>query len=185
MFNLLFNFHHILLVLLLLIIYKSSRLAYLKYLYLNCKVKEQVGEKLRDTNNYQINIITPKSVNYHFTRKCNYVCGFCFHTAKTSSMLHLPDAKKGLEMLKAAGNEIILSRNNSSLEHTVRPRIGSFLIKKFAYHGLLTTVLKPVVKYTNIHFTIVYSGNVKCAIFFSEKLVRNYLSCSKIKDIFK
>lgn len=26
----------------------------------------------------------PRSVNYHFTRQCNYQCGFCFHTAKTS-----------------------------------------------------------------------------------------------------
>ncbi|KAH3716536.1 hypothetical protein DPMN_059260 [Dreissena polymorpha] len=28
--------------------------------------------------------VVPLSVNYHFTRKCNYTCGFCFHTAKTS-----------------------------------------------------------------------------------------------------
>lgn len=47
--------------------------------------------------------IIPVSVNYHFTRKCNYQCGFCFHTAKTSYMLNLQDAKRGLEMLKAAG----------------------------------------------------------------------------------
>jgi hypothetical protein len=25
----------------------------------------------------------PVSVNYHFTRRCNYECGFCFHIAKT------------------------------------------------------------------------------------------------------
>ena len=29
----------------------------------------------------------PESVNFHFTRQCNYSCGFCFHTAKTSSLL--------------------------------------------------------------------------------------------------
>lgn len=45
----------------------------------------------------------PKSVNYHFTRKCNYECGFCFHTAKTSYMMNLKDAKHGLKMLKLAG----------------------------------------------------------------------------------
>lgn len=45
----------------------------------------------------------PRSVNYHFTRKCNYECGFCFHTAKTSFMLDLNDAKRGLKMLKNAG----------------------------------------------------------------------------------
>ena len=34
-------------------------------------------------------IAVPVSVNYHFTRKCNYSCGFCFHTAKTSYVLPL------------------------------------------------------------------------------------------------
>ncbi|TEY35473.1 hypothetical protein BOTCAL_0590g00050 [Botryotinia calthae] len=45
----------------------------------------------------------PISVNYHLTRKCNYECGFCFHTAKTSYILPLEDAKKGLSLLKHAG----------------------------------------------------------------------------------
>lgn len=62
------------------------------------------------TNGFEINNTklepdqpVPRSVNYHFTRKCNYECGFCFHTAKTSFMLELADAKRGLEMLKIAG----------------------------------------------------------------------------------
>ena len=45
----------------------------------------------------------PESVNYHFTRRCNYSCGFCFHTAKTSFLLPLDDAKRGLRMLAGAG----------------------------------------------------------------------------------
>lgn len=45
----------------------------------------------------------PISVNYHLTRKCNYACGFCFHTAKTSYILPLPEAKKGLALLRRAG----------------------------------------------------------------------------------
>ncbi|KAI4105383.1 MAG: hypothetical protein LQ339_003447 [Xanthoria mediterranea] len=45
----------------------------------------------------------PISVNYHFTRRCNYECGFCFHTAKTSYMLPIDDAKKGLKLLVKAG----------------------------------------------------------------------------------
>lgn len=45
----------------------------------------------------------PQSVNYHFTRKCNYECGFCFHTAKTSYVLPMEDAKRGLRMLKDCG----------------------------------------------------------------------------------
>lgn len=47
--------------------------------------------------------LTPLSVNYHFTRQCNYKCGFCFHTAKTSFLLPLEEAKRGLLMLKEAG----------------------------------------------------------------------------------
>ncbi|KAJ3580992.1 hypothetical protein NHX12_017202 [Muraenolepis orangiensis] len=50
---------------------------------------------------------TPTSVNYHFTRKCNYKCGFCFHTAKTSFVLPLEEAKKGLKLLADAGMEKI------------------------------------------------------------------------------
>lgn len=45
----------------------------------------------------------PQSVNYHFTRQCNYKCGFCFHTARTSFVLPSKEAKRGLEMLKTAG----------------------------------------------------------------------------------
>jgi len=45
----------------------------------------------------------PVSVNYFYTRKCNYSCGFCFHTSKTSFMLDLETAKKGLKLLKDAG----------------------------------------------------------------------------------
>ena len=49
-------------------------------------------------------IVTPESVNFHFTRRCNYKCGFCFHTAKTSFLLDIDEAKKGLQMLKDAGD---------------------------------------------------------------------------------
>ncbi|KAM5262795.1 S-adenosylmethionine-dependent nucleotide dehydratase RSAD2 [Ctenodactylus gundi] len=48
---------------------------------------------------------TPTSVNYHFTRQCNYACGFCFHTAKTSFVLPLAEAKRGLRLLQEAGME--------------------------------------------------------------------------------
>lgn len=51
---------------------------------------------------------TPTSVNYHFTRKCNYKCGFCFHTAKTSFVLPLEEAERGLKLLKESGTVISL-----------------------------------------------------------------------------
>ncbi|KAK3927095.1 Radical S-adenosyl methionine domain-containing protein 2 [Frankliniella fusca] len=47
--------------------------------------------------------IVPLSVNYHFTRKCNYKCGFCFHTALTSFYMPLEEAKCGLRLLKDKG----------------------------------------------------------------------------------
>ncbi|KAJ3250941.1 hypothetical protein HDU77_006242 [Chytriomyces hyalinus] len=45
----------------------------------------------------------PVSVNFYFTRKCNYECGFCFHTATDSYLAPLQDAKKALALLKEAG----------------------------------------------------------------------------------
>ena len=46
---------------------------------------------------------TPISVNYHFTRECNYKCGFCFHTETDSYRLPVDEAKRGLKLLKEAG----------------------------------------------------------------------------------
>lgn len=47
--------------------------------------------------------VVPVSVNYHFTRKCNYSCGFCFHTAKTSYKAPMEDVRKALRKLAAMG----------------------------------------------------------------------------------
>jgi radical S-adenosyl methionine domain-containing protein 2 len=46
---------------------------------------------------------TPVSVNYHFTRKCNKTCGFCFHTEKSSYVAKEEHMMRGLQMLKDAG----------------------------------------------------------------------------------
>ena len=53
--------------------------------------------------------LVPKglSVNYFITRQCNYACGFCFHTAKTSSMLTEEQARRGLHMLHERGMQKI------------------------------------------------------------------------------
>lgn len=45
----------------------------------------------------------PVSVNYHFTRECNYSCGFCFHTAKTSYVAPIEDIKVALRKLMEKG----------------------------------------------------------------------------------
>ncbi|KAL8816412.1 MAG: hypothetical protein Q9223_004570 [Gallowayella weberi] len=72
----------------------------------------------------------PISVNYHFTRKCNYECGFCFHTAKTSYMLPIADAKRGLKLLVDAGMRKI---NFAGGEPFLYPE---FLGKLVRYHIL-------------------------------------------------
>ena len=45
----------------------------------------------------------PESVNFHYTRLCNFSCGFCFHTKKSSDKLPIEDAIRGCDMLKKAG----------------------------------------------------------------------------------
>ncbi|QIW96456.1 hypothetical protein AMS68_001974 [Peltaster fructicola] len=45
----------------------------------------------------------PISVNYHFTRKCNKTCVFCFHTDKTSHVASDEEMQRGLRLLKDAG----------------------------------------------------------------------------------
>ncbi|KAF2873273.1 hypothetical protein BDV95DRAFT_440525, partial [Massariosphaeria phaeospora] len=47
--------------------------------------------------------LIPISVNYHFSRKCNAECKFCFHTELDSYHAPREDAEKGLKLLKDAG----------------------------------------------------------------------------------
>ncbi|KAI0313698.1 hypothetical protein OF83DRAFT_1140203 [Amylostereum chailletii] len=47
--------------------------------------------------------LIPISVNYFPHRRCNYSCGFCFHTNLSSTRLTLEKAKEGLRLLAAAG----------------------------------------------------------------------------------
>ncbi|KAI9763322.1 MAG: hypothetical protein M1840_000587 [Geoglossum simile] len=67
----------------------------------------------------------PVLVNYHFTRKCNYECDFCFHTAKTSHVESLDAAKKGLRLLKDAGMRKI---NFSGGEPLLYPKLLGQLV---------------------------------------------------------
>ena len=76
--------------------------------------KSQHQQDFASKNDGKIKII-PESVNYHFTRTCNYSCGFCFHTAKTSFNLPLDQAKRGLQMLVNDGmkkvHQILTEKN--------------------------------------------------------------------------
>ena len=69
----------------------------------------------------------PISVNYHFTRLCNFRCGFCFHTQKTSYILPLEKAIQGLKLLKEAGTEKI---NFAGGEPFLYPKYLGELIKQ-------------------------------------------------------
>jgi radical S-adenosyl methionine domain-containing protein 2 len=48
-------------------------------------------------------VARPVSVNFHFTRTCNYACDFCFHTAKTSHREEIESMKAALTLLRDAG----------------------------------------------------------------------------------
>ncbi|XP_053747164.1 radical S-adenosyl methionine domain-containing protein 2 isoform X2 [Panthera pardus] len=83
--------------------------------------------------------ITPTSVNYHFTRQCNYKCGFCFHTAKTSFVLPLDEAKRGLRLLQEAGEYLdILAISCDSFDEQVNVLIGRGQGKKNHVENLQT-----------------------------------------------
>jgi len=72
-----------------------------KYFQVN-NANENLGVKIKATRpNDPLSLLL--SVNFHFTRKCNYTCGFCFHTAKTTHLTPLEDAKLGLQKLADKG----------------------------------------------------------------------------------
>ena len=73
---------------------------------------------------------TLESVNYHFTRQCNYECGFCFHTAKTSHVEDLERAKRGLRMMAEAGMKKV---NFSGGEPFIQGKKGSYVGKLVEY----------------------------------------------------
>ena len=66
------------------------------------------------------------SVNYHFTRQCNYECKFCFHTAITSDVLPVEEAKRGLKKLCNAGMKKI---NFSGGEPFTKPKFIGELVE--------------------------------------------------------
>lgn len=65
-------------------------------------------------------------VNYHFTRKCNFKCGFCFHTQKNTEKLPIDQAIEGLKKLKEYGMRKI---NFAGGEPFTEPKYLGELIK--------------------------------------------------------
>ena len=66
--------------------------------YLNSKYYLDFNEK---------KYLKKTAINYHFTRKCNYSCKFCFHTKKSSFILPLEKQIELIRIFKEAGAEKI------------------------------------------------------------------------------
>lgn len=66
------------------------------------------------------------AINFHFTRKCNYHCKFCFHTKLNSYMLPLEKQIEIIKILKEAGAEKI---NFAGGEPFMYPEIVGNLVK--------------------------------------------------------
>lgn len=67
------------------------------------------------------------SVNFHFTRKCNYECGFCFHTDKKGEeIVSFENAKEAIELLKKEGMAKI---NFAGGEPFLKPKLLGQMIK--------------------------------------------------------
>ena len=69
----------------------------------------------------------PVSVNFHYTRLCNFACGFCFHTQKSSYLLPIEDAIRGCDMLKKSGTRKL---NIAGGEPFIYPNYLGELIKQ-------------------------------------------------------
>ena len=69
----------------------------------------------------------PESVNFHYTRLCNFSCGFCFHTKKSSDKLPIEDSIRGCDMLKKAGTRKL---NIAGGEPFIYPHYLGELIKQ-------------------------------------------------------
>ena len=73
-------------------------------------------------------LLVPTSVNFFFSRACNYSCKYCFHTEQNAFLLDIGDMKRGLRLLQVAGMRKI----------RIHPRIALLYAD---------TVLGPLVEY--------------------------------------
>ncbi|XP_063228183.1 S-adenosylmethionine-dependent nucleotide dehydratase RSAD2-like isoform X2 [Bacillus rossius redtenbacheri] len=97
-------------------------LQYSTWIKLVAVLKKVVSPSFHQEGGYFSKVL---SVNYHFTRQCNYECGFCFHTAKTSFVMPLEEAKEGLRLLKEEGKYLdILAISCDSFNEDTNKAIG-------------------------------------------------------------
>ena len=108
-------------------------------------------------NRFRRRLAKPLSVNYHFTRECNFQCGFCFHTAKTSDKLSLEEAKHGLQSLKDAG----MAKLNFAGGEPLLPKHHAFL-------GELIRYVKEDLKIESVSVVTNGSFLTKCRDWFAK-----------------
>lgn len=108
---------------------------------INVRVDDQTTTKEGEPS------LKPISVNYHLTRQCNYKCGFCFHTAKTSFVLPIEEARKGLTLLKNDGMEKVNFAGGEP-----------FIVKRGAYLGELVRFCKEDLHLPSV--TVVSNGSL-------------------------
>jgi radical S-adenosyl methionine domain-containing protein 2 len=95
---------------------------------LSQKLSKRTEANQRDDGNSLSPSLSLTAVNYHFTRKCNFKCGFCFHTAKTSHVESLDSAKAiilqlrqhGAQKINFAGGEPFLPEYKNMLGEMVK-----------------------------------------------------------------
>ena len=80
----------------------------------------------------------PESVNFHYTRLCNFSCGFCFHTKKSSDKLPIEDAIRGCDMLKKAGSKMLFDFLPQCFIGNISKKINSKCLE-LTYKELLST----------------------------------------------
>jgi radical S-adenosyl methionine domain-containing protein 2 len=71
--------------------------------YIRFKHRFAMGQVNELPKDQSVETNVPVSVNYFPSRKCNYTCGFCFHTETSSYVLPIDEVKRGLLLLKEAG----------------------------------------------------------------------------------
>nr|POE46900.1 radical s-adenosyl methionine domain-containing protein 2 [Quercus suber] len=127
-----------LLCLVIFVLYAISRFTRDRKYFKADTIKKSRGGPPNDPN-------APVSVNYFPSRKCNYTCGFCFHTDTSSYVLPIEDAKRGLWLLKEAGMRKLNIAGG----------------EPFLYPQLLTELLRYCKEELNIESTSIVSNGSK------------------------
>jgi molybdenum cofactor biosynthesis enzyme MoaA len=77
------------------------------------------------------------TVNFHFTRQCNFACNFCFHTAKTDAIFAESELLRVLDLIRGAG---VAKVNFAGGEPFKFPKQLGSMVKHAKSIGMYTSV---------------------------------------------